>query len=1022
MALTPAQINSYLQKAQRSLEASMLTIVQGKRSGKKGDSLYFPNRFLSAGVDVLNSNHGLTNLQVETIVQQMIECGELNDFSGDPIPYLTNNIVTPSSLGVRIVDLLDGPMGSLTSWPGYFLRVKLDGSAWEWVILPPDGYVNITYAALAILKSGNGLIPSVIYFITDRNIYIEATSTNGLSTECLYKATNADYNNVTTQFIGVWTGTTLIRYDSATLVGAFSVGELVTGGTSGAQAEIVFKVPNSPLNRRISHVISKNGTAFTVGETITGATSGATCVVEVLTVTTILGTIANNKIVSWNNLHYKNITGSATIKHPKYDTTNWLALATTDSSYQIEYDEIIYDFPADKITSRRDMRGNIVVDSSTVPNSINKFQWGRNATHDNEIFSFGFEGWNAATAQVGILNQDSALYISDTSNISFAQITGRSTVAMMGPSGALAPKVFHGSGLIMTNGGANEVYVESFGEVTVYDSGANAGNSTWINARSILTGTSTVSGCSIDGGDSFVYKNFASESFANKVYKRNVISTFNTTLTQTSALTTLTLIAEVINSVTNYFYGVYNVTITGGGATIDTIANMPPVMAVEIIPTTVNTITFVNGGAGSIYLKGIINKTFSPATKDWIIFQIIGGVTWEFNSTSTISSISSSPIPVLNALFVSKSGNDGTAITGRFDKPYLTITAAQAAASSGQTIIVYPGTYSTATGETFPLGKAGLNYHFINGVVVSSTTSTMWVDTGVISYSISGDGELTSTSGIIASFTTGGVLTMAAKRLSNTSSYSLSSAGASKIYATIQKDITTTTGQCFGIVTAGELYVSAKLVTSAGLIAVSSEVGNIFNLTSNLITCTGNTGAFQLAGTNTINGALTYTGTGDVFALGGALVNINCYSDITHSNSTSLCNLTIGTTGNINFYGILNGKGNAIVNGFLGTVSVYNDMTTSIATAPSISMTSGTVAVRNCRIKNSDANAASYAITKTTGTLILQNAILITSGGTECVHSAAAQNMTVYNSVANVAVSVNITQKVSSVLIDAQVV
>ncbi len=99
MALTPSQIISYISKAQRAQEAGMLAIVDGKRTGRKGDSLYFPMRFLSAGVDVLTSNHGLTNLQVEIIIQEMIEQGNLNDFSGDPIPYLTTYVVLPGTGG-----------------------------------------------------------------------------------------------------------------------------------------------------------------------------------------------------------------------------------------------------------------------------------------------------------------------------------------------------------------------------------------------------------------------------------------------------------------------------------------------------------------------------------------------------------------------------------------------------------------------------------------------------------------------------------------------------------------------------------------------------------------------------------------------------------------------------------------------------------------------------------------------------------------------------------------------------------
>ncbi len=154
MALTPDQIISYISKAQRAQEAGMLEIVAGKRTGRKGDSLYFPMRFLSAGVDVLTSNHGLTNLQIEIIIQEMIEQGNLNDFSGDPIPYLTNNIILPSSLGIKITDLTDGPHtgGPLTSWPNYYLQVKSDGSAWQFV----PGISNLPIQNMVfVAKNGN---------------------------------------------------------------------------------------------------------------------------------------------------------------------------------------------------------------------------------------------------------------------------------------------------------------------------------------------------------------------------------------------------------------------------------------------------------------------------------------------------------------------------------------------------------------------------------------------------------------------------------------------------------------------------------------------------------------------------------------------------------------------------------------------------------------------------------------------------------------------------------------------------
>ena len=76
------------------------------------------------------------------------------------------------------------------------------------------------------------------------------------------------------------------------------------------------------------------------------------------------------------------------------------------------------------------------------------------------------------------------------------------------------------------------------------------------------------------------------------------------------------------------------------------------------------------------------------------------------------------------SLFVSPSGNNGTAIVGDITKPFQTILGATGSANPGDTIIVYPGTYV----ENHNLYKDGVNYHFIDGakVVANSPVEPMW--------------------------------------------------------------------------------------------------------------------------------------------------------------------------------------------------------------------------------------------------------------------------------------------------------
>lgn len=71
------------------------------------------------------------------------------------------------------------------------------------------------------------------------------------------------------------------------------------------------------------------------------------------------------------------------------------------------------------------------------------------------------------------------------------------------------------------------------------------------------------------------------------------------------------------------------------------------------------------------------------------------------------------------SLFVTPSGDDGTAVVGDMLKPFQTILAATHSANVGDTIIVYPGEYITDA----QIAKDNVNYYFAPGAVVSGSTS-----------------------------------------------------------------------------------------------------------------------------------------------------------------------------------------------------------------------------------------------------------------------------------------------------------
>lgn len=100
---------------------------------------------------------------------------------------------------------------------------------------------------------------------------------------------------------------------------------------------------------------------------------------------------------------------------------------------------------------------------------------------------------------------------------------------------------------------------------------------------------------------------------------------------------------------------------------------------------------------------------------------------------------------VANTVFVMANGSDATGQRERFDLPFATPWAAVAAAVAGDTVIIYPGNYTTANLEN--IVKDGVKIHMYSGAVMSFTSTSLsnrpLADNGVqANFVVTGNGRI----------------------------------------------------------------------------------------------------------------------------------------------------------------------------------------------------------------------------------------------------------------------------------------
>lgn len=93
---------------------------------------------------------------------------------------------------------------------GVLVHVVYSGSAWvvvEGATIPSSSIVSKTYAQLQTLVAASTLQINTVYFISDRNIWVKAITSNKFELSGSFKMLCPDYQNVSGLFGGVWIST-----------------------------------------------------------------------------------------------------------------------------------------------------------------------------------------------------------------------------------------------------------------------------------------------------------------------------------------------------------------------------------------------------------------------------------------------------------------------------------------------------------------------------------------------------------------------------------------------------------------------------------------------------------------------------------------------------------------------------------------------------------------------------------------------------------------------------------------------
>ena len=413
-----------------------------------------------------------------------------------------------------------------------------------------------------------------------------------------------------------------------------------------------------------------------------------------------------------------------------------------------------------------------------------------------------------------------------------------------------------------------------------------------------------------------------------------------------------------------------------------------------------------------------------------------------------------------NILFVSPNGNNTTGTKGRIDLPYSTILAAQTDASAGDTIFVFPGSYSATL-----LGKDGVNYYFSPGTEVSQPSASpnafIFSDGALgISFNVYGSGNFTnSNSGIVGlSGDNSSVFFQANKITTSTGgagAFYLESTIANNSPAqtiTIEINELEATGNGLyiysegGTTTSSTMNVIANSISTRATTIVTIDLGNgvnppYMNVVAQKIENSGS--AVDSICIHNIGGKMNIncpniiksdrSPNAPVVLMNPGSVNQEGYISLT-GNIFYLPKTGITTSDYILFMGAGSSKISADIYGdaisvYSGGIAQYSNyfegyIESRLPDSPTINiqaLKAGQVFI-NGRVQNNAISLSSYGILSATdkALVLLQNAVIITTGATNSIQAPTLDITSFPGCAANNAINVG-SELVSTITVDADV-